>query len=387
MNSTNFNTGFVTGLAIGKKKFVSGGNIPIPEIDVEWQPPDWWDLPEPASNQVTAFLRVMSTDGYIAVNIQKGITKNEFVTIDWGDGNVETTPTLDEYGTLHTDNYFQHNYSTEYMQQSSQRNPFGFPQATITITYDVLSSDGDEDGYKIVELQIPHKNFDISRYSMQVIGLKYGDKMCIDEAIDYYSSQYLQYIKMNGRGVIPSIDTMFITQSPALLRIDFNSKETNLPNLRLGYNSNLQTVNGLENLTELTKDVFEYDIMLQKIDLPNCISITGDGAFYECTSLKEINMPKLETITGVYAFETCSALVDVNFPSLHTIDLSNGISTFRNCFSYCTNLRRFNAPNLTSIEVEEFRNCYMLKELYVADGCNFNGNTFSTCYNLDPKPK
>ena len=45
------------------------------------------------------------------------------------------------------------------------------------------------------------------------------------------------------------------------------------------------------------------------------------------------------------------------------------------------------APMLAEIAVTEFTGCYALEELTLAADCNYNGNTFSNCQLLYPKPQ
>lgn len=53
--------------------------------------------------------------------------------------------------------------------------------------------------------------------------------------------------------------------------------------------------------------------------------------------------------------------------------------------SNCYNLKILNAPKLMQISPNDFRNCVHLEKLIVADGCNYNGNTFSDCFLLTSK--
>lgn len=61
--------------------------------------------------------------------------------------------------------------------------------------------------------------------------------------------------------------------------------------------------------------MFSYCMFLQRIDLPNLVTISGSNIFQTCNSLQQVDMPNLVTINGG-AFRDCVALKIVQFSTL-----------------------------------------------------------------------
>ena len=103
----------------------------------------------------------------------------------------------------------------------------------------------------------------------------------------------------------------------------------------------------------------------------------GDGAFYECSSLKTIIIPESVTNIGDYAFYGCSDLTTIKIPE----GLSGiGRSTFYNCSS----LTSINIPeSVTSIGDYAFRGCSSLETITIPEGLASIGNfAFCLCSSL-----
>ena len=106
----------------------------------------------------------------------------------------------------------------------------------------------------------------------------------------------------------------------------------------------------------------------------------GDNTFMECNSLEKADCLQNLKVIPSGMFSGCYALKNVDLPAA----TSEGGAAFKtNCYS----LHTVNAPKLAEITADEFSSCYSLQSLTLADGCNFNGNTFSNCPQLYPKPQ
>ena len=179
------------------------------------------------------------------------------------------------------------------------------------------------------------------------------------------------------------------------------------PNLESLYcSSPIEEVNLQYNL-KLTS--FRFNQSLKKILLPNSLQTIKANTFSRCTSLTDINLPSNLVSIEARAFSGCTSLANINFPTDSRLS-SIGYMAFENCtslteinfpaklgvikekaFSGCTNLTNINfpafshlasiekdafvdsglininfptnAPNLTSIGREVFRNCKSLKKI------------------------
>ncbi len=159
--------------------------------------------------------------------------------------------------------------------------------------------------------------------------------------------------------------------------------------------------NGLP-VRKIAPGAFRWNVTLEKIILPETVTIIGDGAFEECTALKEMDLPRnasslgkglfigctaLERVTMPpmvqffhdSMFEGCVKLKDVTLPvsvesmsgnntflgceSLNTVELFQGMKEIPNrFFSGCTALKEITLPNsVGKIGVEAFMGCKSLE--------------------------
>ena len=134
--------------------------------------------------------------------------------------------------------------------------------------------------------------------------------------------------------------------------------------------------------------------------IPKGVTLIGDYAFRDCSSLTSITIPEGVTSIGISAFYGCSGLTEITIPEGVT---SIGVSTFSGCsglteitipegvtsigisaFSGCSSLTSITLPStVTSIGRSAFRDCSNLAEITI------NGNistletgAFSSCTNL-----
>ena len=104
-------------------------------------------------------------------------------------------------------------------------------------------------------------------------------------------------------------------------------------------------------MKEVTKVVFLLNIMkvgdracyyasnLVVVDIPEGITIIGDGSFEGCSSLKDIKFPKSLTSIGDGTFANCSSLEQVDLLHTNVHELGDG------AFAFCESLREMKVPD------------------------------------------
>jgi hypothetical protein len=96
----------------------------------------------------------------------------------------------------------------------------------------------------------------------------------------------------------------------------------------------LQTIAGLEVVTEIKLGAFFACHNLTHTSPLNSLLVIGQFAFAGCTSLRSVTAPLLEEIEAS-AFTECESLISLN--AVDSINLTNmahvGPNVFQNCFS------------------------------------------------------
>ena len=97
------------------------------------------------------------------------------------------------------------------------------------------------------------------------------------------------------------------------------------------------------------------------ITIPNSVTIIGDGAFDDCSSITSITLPNSIKSIGNYAFQDCSFLTSITLPNSVT---SIGYSAFDSCSS----ITSITIPNsIKSIKKFAFYYCKKLKNVFIGD--------------------
>lgn len=136
---------------------------------------------------------------------------------------------------------------------------------------------------------------------------------------------------------------------------------------------------------------------IKHIEIPEGVTIIGEGAFKDCTELRKITLPTTLQTISYYAFQNCTKLKIVDIPS--AMFILN--SAFKNCtslasillpdnlhdidseaFAGCTSLTGIVMPNNDScLDPCAFENCTSLTEVYMWDN-DFQEDTFKGCDNV-----
>lgn len=131
-------------------------------------------------------------------------------------------------------------------------------------------------------------------------------------------------------------------------------------------------------VTSIGVDAFAYCYSLEKITIPDTVSIIGVGAFAWCANLTNINIPEGVTIISDSAFHDCGSLKEIVIPEGVT---STGLSSF----DYCTNLVKVTLPESIGIIGEfTFYGCSNLKEIIIPKNVTSVGfEALGDCANLE----
>lgn len=162
----------------------------------------------------------------------------------------------------------------------------------------------------------------------------------------------------------------------------------------------LSTVVLPQQLLTISNIVFQYCNNLRYIVLPNGLEEIGDSAFDGCSSLESINIPNSVTALSLSCFSQCKALKTVILStaidyipgncfaychSLHSIVLPQGVTAIGGeAFFECESLAALVLPSsLTSLELYCFFNCTALKEMHIPNSVtNIQPYSFSGCSSL-----
>lgn len=177
-------------------------------------------------------------------------------------------------------------------------------------------------------------------------------------------------------GNYPSAGGQYTCVKAAKVGRDINKQSS----LNLFSSTHFQNLVYLEFMGGINNNSFGSLRSLKKIKIGLPPESLSNYAFINCMALEQIDGLQNLKIIPTGLFSGCYALKKVDMPSAES---ENGAAFKTNCCS----LRSVNAPKLTAIAADEFSSCYSLQSLTLAEGCNLNGNKFSNCPQLYPKPQ
>lgn len=117
---------------------------------------------------------------------------------------------------------------------------------------------------------------------------------------------------------------------------------------------------------------FQYCSNLTSISFPACTSI-GSYAFQYCSKLTTVSFPQCINISND-AFYQCSGLTSVSFPQC--INIGN------NAFYHCSRLTSVSFPVCTTIGEQAFYNCFSLTSVSFPKCETIGRAAFGSCYSL-----
>ena len=140
-----------------------------------------------------------------------------------------------------------------------------------------------------------------------------------------------------------------------------------------------------ENITKATignevktiPDCFVSGSKITSIDIPNSVTVIGNGAFYGCSGLTSVTLPDGVTTISSEAFGGCTGLTSVTIPdSVTSID--------SRAFSNCTGLTSVTIPDaVTRISGYAFSNCTGLTNVTIPDAViTIGDHAFYNCTGL-----
>ena len=126
--------------------------------------------------------------------------------------------------------------------------------------------------------------------------------------------------------------------------------------------TNLEYVSMSNSVISIDKKAFYNCPALTSISLPNTLTSIGESAFAGCTSLTTIDIPENVSAIGASAFYGCT--------SLNSITVGNSVSTIgASAFYNCAALTELTIPkSVTSVGGDAFTGCVGLKKLILTDG-------------------
>lgn len=118
-----------------------------------------------------------------------------------------------------------------------------------------------------------------------------------------------------------------------------------------------------------------YECNLESIEIPNSVTVIGDGAFSHCASLKKVVIPNSITEINLNTFFACTSLTSIKIPDSVT---RIGDSAFQGC----TGLTSIEIPDsVTKFDINVFLGCdnvtvYSSSNSEAAKYCEKNGIKF-----------
>ncbi|GEM_PF-3247413 len=140
--------------------------------------------------------------------------------------------------------------------------------------------------------------------------------------------------------------------------------------------TNLQHVQISDNITEISKSMFEYGYSLKEIS-GNGVKKIGDSAFARCVDLERVRFPNVTEI-GKSAF----GVADGWYPKVEHIDFPKLTTIGDKAFEGCKNLKTVSLPQVETIGIRAFNNCIALTELDLPELTKVSEETFQDCQSL-----
>ena len=120
------------------------------------------------------------------------------------------------------------------------------------------------------------------------------------------------------------------------------------------------------------------------VTLPSGLTLIGNNAFENCTSLGTLELPSSLSTLGESAFSGCS---DLKISGLENTGISEfNANTFYNCSSLGTDItfpELYGGDTAVTIDSSAFSGCTGLQNIYLSKSVhNIKDSTFATCSGL-----
>lgn len=136
------------------------------------------------------------------------------------------------------------------------------------------------------------------------------------------------------------------------------------------YRSQILQVEVEEGVTGLGNTLFYECRNIEKVTLPNSVTVIGINTFVYCNALTELKLPDQVESIGDRAFYACSGLPEMSLPE-------SVKSVGNSAFSYCTSLTKATLPNsVESIGIEVFYGCKNLESATLPENMTVLGTRF-----------
>ena len=136
-------------------------------------------------------------------------------------------------------------------------------------------------------------------------------------------------------------------------------------------------------VVEIETHAFAYCEGLLSVDIPNTVTLIGDGAFEASADLVSVALPNAITTIQYATFKNCTGLTSIVIPN--SVVSIEGHSWYNyGAFAGCTNLASITFPNaIRSIGRETFLECSSLTSINLPNSLTEIGEyAFCKCYNL-----
>lgn len=314
------------------------------------------------------------TDGRMRVPLYFYQSVANGVTIDWGDGTVETVSTSGIINPIH-------NYEA---------------LGDYVITLDVAEG---------CTMQLGHgsENYNIigyysgngSAYSAMLNGVEIGARVTDFKPYCFWQCVSMSFITIPN--TINSISARVFGSCKSLKHLNIPNSVTKLYAYSIAYCSVLSNISLPNEITALESYTFNDSRMLESIIIPNVTSIPS-YIFANCSSLCDVILGKNVTTIGEYAFDSTRSLTKINlhgtttigqyafrYSQIREIVIPEGVTTIpAYAFQYAYSLVNVSLPStLTTIGTYAFSGCRSLKEIYIPNSVISIGTyAFNECTSL-----
>ncbi|MDR0444205.1 MAG: leucine-rich repeat domain-containing protein [Treponema sp.] len=121
----------------------------------------------------------------------------------------------------------------------------------------------------------------------------------------------------------------------------------------------------------IKKAAFKCNASIQKVFIPDSVTIIEGDAFSECVALKSVSFSKGVTKIGSYAFAFCESLEEIIIPDSVT-EMGKGV------FYDCKALKKVKLPEgIKDVKEKMFQNCASLERIELPDSVTKLGGPFA----------